>query len=289
MKPAAFAYYAPTTLRQALDLLAEAGPGGAALAGGQSLIPQLNARSRRPSVLVDLNRVPGLDSVSNGPDGLRIGAGTRLHDMMGHALVRQKAPVIAEAAGSVAHLIIRRRATLGGSLCHADPAAELPAVAVALEARLIVESLCGTRTVAARDFFTGPFTTALCPGELLTGVEFPPLPEFRFAFAEVSRRGAAGFPLVALCMGIRLDAGAIRQARLAAAGVADRPVQLTGCEDSLRGLMPGNDLGGAFAAVGTGLAPPSDRHGDARYRMALLRSLVCQCADRLGNTEAFHG
>ncbi|MEV0324317.1 FAD binding domain-containing protein [Streptomyces sp. NPDC050658] len=289
MKPAALAYYAPTNLRQALRLLAEAGPGGAPLAGGQSLIPQLNARSRRPSSVVDLNGVSGLDAITYGPDGLRIGARARLQSLLTHPLILQRQPVLAEAVGKVAHYTIRQRATLGGSLCHADPAAELPAVAVALGARLTVESLSGSRCVIAADFFTGPYSTSLHAGELLTYVEFPPLPQFRFVFAEVSRRTAVGLPLVALCLGVSLEEGVIGQARAAAAGVADRPVRLTACEEKLRGLpLGGGGLDRALAAVGEGPAPPSDQHGNARYRTALLRSLLCRCADRLRNLEALH-
>ncbi|MEW2512418.1 FAD binding domain-containing protein [Streptomyces sp. NPDC046870] len=287
MKPVEFRYHAPATLEHALDLLADTGPGAVPLAGGQSLVPQLNARHRRPSAVIDLGGVPGLDTVAAGPAGVRIGARTRLAAVADDPLVRRRLPVLSRAALSVAHHTVRQRATLGGSLCHADPAAELPAVTLALDARLVLVSRDGgERAVRAVEFFTGRHRTALRAGELLVAVEFPPAPGFRFAFDEVTRRGAAGFPLVALCLGVTTESGVVTAARLAAAGVADTPVRPAAVEDALRGLRLDGDLGPALDAVGTAVRPPADQHGDARYRTALLRALLRRCAAHLTHGKA---
>src|SRR2546428_2597983 len=206
MKPAPFAYHAPTGLDQALALLAEHGPEAKPLAGGQSLVAAMNFRLAQPAVLVDLNRVAGLDGIAVAPEGgLSLGAMTRQRALERDPLVARQAPLLAEAMPHVAHPQIRNRGTLGGSLAHADPAAELPAVMVALEARIRLRSRKAERWLSAEDFFVGLFATALQPGELLVEVALPPPgPRTGWAFEEVSRRHG-DFALVGVAAVVQLN------------------------------------------------------------------------------------
>ena len=177
MKPAAFDYARPDSLDEVLALLAEHGGEAKILAGGQSLMPLLNFRMLRPAILVDINRVPGIGDVTAAADGgLRIGARTRHHTLETSALVRERYPVLSEAMTHVAHLAIRNRGTIGGSLSHADPAAELPMMAMLLDAAIHTRTRSETRVHAARDFFLAPLTSALEEDELVTEIALPPLP-----------------------------------------------------------------------------------------------------------------
>ena len=189
MKPAPFAYHRPATVEEAVSLLARHGGEAKPLAGGQSLIPAMNFRLARPAVLVDLNRIAGLAGIRPGADGVRIGAMTRQRAVERDATVAQHVPLLAEALPHIAHPQIRTRGTVGGSLAHADPAAELPAVMVALGATFELHSPRGKRSVAAEEFYTGLFTTALAPDELLVEIAIPRAgPRRGSAFAEVARR-----------------------------------------------------------------------------------------------------
>ncbi|MCL6593367.1 MAG: FAD binding domain-containing protein [Alicyclobacillus sp.] len=187
MKPVAFAYYRPQSLAEAVRMLREH-PGSKPIAGGQSLIPLLNFRMARPEALVDLNRIPGLDGVEVRGARLRLGGLLRHQQLHEHPLVRQHWPVLAEAAGEVGHWAIRNRGTLGGSLAHADPAAELPAVMVAADAVFELVSADGVREMPAREFFYGYLMTALQPDEVLAAVELPLANDVAWGFAEVARR-----------------------------------------------------------------------------------------------------
>ena len=190
MKPAPFQYAAPNSLHEALSILAEHGYGAKPLAGGQSLVPTMNFRLAQPSVLVDLNNIPDLSFIRLGLDGsLHIGAMTRHSTVEHDPLVAQHVPLLHETMPHIAHRQIRNRGTIGGSLAHADPSAELPAVAVALEARFRLLSQAGERWVAASDFYQGLFTTDLATGELLVEVAFPPAPPGR-AMRSTKWRGA---------------------------------------------------------------------------------------------------
>src|SRR5881628_249850 len=191
MKPAAFDYFTPVTVDEAVALLAEHGGEAKPLAGGQSLIPAMNFRLARPAALVDLNRIPELSYVRAEPDGgaLVIGAMTRQRALERSDVVRRAAPLMAEAMPYVAHPQIRNRGTVGGSVAHADPAAELPAVTLALEARFRARSRSGERTIPAAEFFKGLLETALEPDELLVEIAIPHSPaRSGYAFAEVARR-----------------------------------------------------------------------------------------------------
>lgn len=284
MKPPVFDYVAPRTLEETLRALGatEAGAGPAPLvtplAGGQSLVPLLNRRAVRPALVVDLNRVADLGTVIVGERTVRVGALARLRTLETHAPLRAALPVLADTVRLVAHPQIRSRTTLGGSLCHADPAAELPTLALALGARMRLASLGGTRTETAEEFFTPGGGTSRLPGELLTEIEFP-LPEgFRFRFAEIPRHAHGGFPLVGVCVGVRRDAyGTVTRARLAAAGAADRPLRLTYAEQALTGRtlrVPDDLTDDVLDAVTAQASPPSDLHGSGAYRTALLRTAL---------------
>lgn len=225
MKPAAFDYVRPATVD---DVLAVLGEDVAVLAGGQSLVRLMNLRAARPASVVDINRVPGLDHVEVAGGTARIGAMVRLA-----RLAREnRFPVLAEAAALVGHPQIRSRATIGGSLCHADPAAELPTLAVTLGARLRLRSAAGERVVPAEEFYLARHTTARRPGELLTEIELPVPHAARFV--EISRR-ANDLPFVGVCVAVELSGGVVTSARVGAGGIGPVPVRLPAVEQALTG------------------------------------------------------
>lgn len=278
MKPAPFRYARPQTLADALELLASADPEVKVLAGGQSLVPMLNLRLARPAVLIDLNGVPGLDHITPGADGgLSIGALVRHAALAGSAAVIARAPLLAEAARHVGHAAIRHRGTLGGSLAHADPAAELPAALVALDAVLVLHSRRGVRTIRAPEFFLGLMTTALEPDEILLEIRMPPQGP-GWGFAEVARR-AGDFALagvVALMGEAAGSSGRLQSARLVGFGLGDRPVRFASAEGIL--TSPGRDpraaVTEAAAAAAEASDPPDDVHASAEYRRHLAAILT---------------
>ena len=277
MKPAPFAYHAPDTLEEALALLAEHGEDAKALAGGQSLIPVLNFRLARPAVLVDLNGIAELAGIARAPDGgLRVGAMTRQREAERSGLVAAAAPLIAEAMPHIAHPQIRNRGTVGGSLAHADPAAELPALALALEARFRLRRRAGERWLEARDFYTGLFATALAPDELLVEIEIPPLPDGAgCAFEEAARRHG-DYALVGVAVVLALDAGGVcRTARIACINAGPGPLRATQAEAVLSGQRVDAALVRAAAeAVAHDIQPTSDVHATAAYRRHLAGVLT---------------
>src|SRR5262252_6295097 len=204
MKPAPFEYHRPASLQEAFDLLDRYGEDGRILAGGQSLVPTMNMRLVTPRAVIDINRLPDLDAIRITPDGLVVGALARHETLERSALVREHAPLIAAAMPHVGHEAIRTRGTLGGSLALADPAAELPACAVALGATIGLTSRRGRRDVPAADFFRGIYTTALESGELVTEVAVPRAAGWRWGFEELARRHG-DFALAGLAAGVRLD------------------------------------------------------------------------------------
>lgn len=277
MKPAPFDWYLASSTDQALELLAEHGADAKPLAGGQSLIPAMNFRLARPTVLVDLNGAAELAGIASGSDGaLRIGALTRHSAIERSSVVAAHAPLLSDAMPWVAHAAIRTRGTVGGSIAHADPSAELPAVFAALGARYQVRSLGGSRWVTADAFSTGLFTTALEPGELLTAIEVPRMaPRTGWAFVEMARRHG-DFALAGVAATLTLDAmGRCLSARVALFGVGDGPIVSVGAAAVLSGAMPGP---GAFkeaaAAVESEVDPPSDIHATAAYRRSLIEVLT---------------
>ena len=288
MKPVDFDYAAPAALSEAIALLTEAGEEARVLAGGQSLVPLLNLRLVRPRLVVDLRRVPGLAGIRPHGGGLVVGAMTRQADAEADLLVRERAPLLAEALGLVAHLAIRARGTIGGSLAHADPAAELPAVAVALDATVAIEGPAGRRSVTAEDFFLGYLATALAPGEIVTEITVPARsPALGSAFVEFSRR-AGDFALAGVAVVLEIADDRVGPAtRVVVLGGADRCHRAMAAETRLLGSAPGPGLFAAAAAVADlGIDPPGDVHGDAEYRRHLIRTLALRglqaAADRCG-------
>ena len=282
MKPSGFAYYRPDTLDDALALLAEhddAKP----LAGGQSLIPAMNFRLAAPAILVDLGALDGLRGIATNGEGLRIGAMTTHSSVERSPQVARVAPLLAEAMPHIAHPQIRNRGTLGGSLAHADPAAELPAVMVALNAGLVLRSVKGERRVSAPDFFTGLFATALQPGELVTAIELSPLaPGTGVAFEEFARRHG-DFALVGVAVVVALDgAGRCCEARIALLSVGDGPVLAQRAAAALQDRQPDPAAIRAAAEVAGNedIDPPADLHASAAYRRQLARVLTRRALSR---------
>ncbi len=276
MKPAAFDYVRPATVDGVLAVLAgEHGEQAAVLAGGQSLVRLMNLRAARPSSVVDINRVPGLDHVEVADGTVQVGAMVRLARLERDPVLRDRLPVLAEAAALVGHPQVRSRATIGGSLCHADPAAELPTLAVTLGARLRLRSAEGERVVPAEEFYLARHTTALRQGELLTEIELPVPHAARFV--EISRR-ANDLPLVGVCVAVEVDGGVVRDARVGAGGIGPVPARLPAAEQVLTGRTlaelrsaaePRQALASAAGQVGT----PSPFLGGL-LRAALRRAVV---------------
>jgi aerobic carbon-monoxide dehydrogenase medium subunit len=283
MKPAAFEYFRPRSLDEALSLLAEHGGDAKPLAGGQSLIPAMNFRLATPSVLVDLNGLHELSYITDRGGELRIGGMARQRTVERSTLVSQRAPLIAETMPHIAHPAIRNRGTIAGSLAHADPAAELPAVMLALKATLVVSSASDAREVAADEFFVGLFATAVQPGELLTEIRIPPVPaRSGFAFQEISRRHG-DFALVGVAGAVQLDdQGRCTQARVALLSVGDRPMLAEQAAKALTGQPPSAAAirAAADTAAAQDIDPPSDIHASGRYRRQLANVLTRRVLER---------
>lgn len=277
MKPPVFDYHRPETVDEALALLAEHGGDAKVLAGGQSLIPTMNFRLAQPAVLVDLNRIDALAHVTEAADGgLLLGAMTRQRTLERDPLVTGRYPLIAEAMPHVAHPQIRNRGTLGGSLAHADPAAELPAVTVALGARVQLRGRDGERELPMSEFFTGLFATALEPGELLTAIVLPPPPpRTGWAFLEVARRHG-DYALVGVAARVSLDGnGRCADAGVVLLSVGEGPVLSAGAAQALAGQTPTPAaIEAAAAAAQAETDPPGDIHASAAYRRHLVGVLA---------------
>ena len=282
MKPAPFRYVRPSSVDEAISVLTAEGYGAKPLAGGQSLIPAMNFRLAQPAVLVDLGDLDELRFIRETEGGLVLGAMTTHSAIERSAAVRERAPLLAEAMPWIAHLQIRNRGTVGGSLAHADPASELPAVMLALDARLRLRGPGGDRTVAFCDFCTGLFSTALAPDELVTAVEIPTLPNGTgCAFKEVSRRHG-DFALVGVCAVLTLDAGGTcTRASVTLLSVGDGPVCANTAEDLLLGRPPTADAirEAAEAAATRDIDPPADIHASAPYRRQLARVLTTRALE----------
>lgn len=284
MKPPSFDYEAPHSLNRVLDLLADVQDGAALLAGGQSLIPLLNMRFARPDLVIDINRVEGLDVLAISNTAVSVGSTVRLGTLEHDAEVRSVLPVLGSAASYVAHPQIRARTTVGGTLSHADPSAELPTVAVALGATIHLRSRAGSRAVGAEDFFESVFTTSKAPDELVVSADFPLHPRLAFVYDEISRR-QGDFPFAGLCLGVSVKDGVVAEARAAAAGVSEVPQRLSGLENALIGRTIADAVDGAAAAASSEVNPPADIHGTAAFRRGLLRSLVRRTLTKLDEEQ----
>ena len=275
MKPPPFAYHAVASTGEAVALLAEHRDEARVLAGGQSLVPLMNFRLARPAHLVDINRVAELTSIRLVDGALVIGAGVRQSALERSTDAARHSPLLVEAVKLVADPPIRHRGTAGGSLAHADPAAELPAAALALGGEMVLVSSRGERAVPVADFFQGPFTTAIAADELLTEYRVPAWPGGTgHAFLELSRTYGS-FAVVGAAALLHLDGGRVDRVAIGLCGVAGTPVRATAAEERLQGQVPSADLVDAAAeeAAAT-LQPPSDVHGGAGYRRKVARAFV---------------
>jgi CO/xanthine dehydrogenase FAD-binding subunit len=269
MKPASFDYFAPTTLDETLELLHEYGDEAKILAGGQSLMPLMNLRLAHPRVIIDINRISGLDHIASTADGgVAIGALTRLRAVEKSPLVRQQNPLLAAAMPLIGHFQIRNRGTVGGSFAHADPAAELPALAVLLGCEFSLRRKGGVRIVPAADLFLGYMATAIEPGELLTEIRFPNWhPGAAWAIYEISRR-KGDFALVGVALQTELDDDAnVKDAAIVMFGVGGKPHRIENAPSILKGRRVEPGVLRALAQAVTGeLEPDSDIHASAEYR-----------------------
>lgn len=281
MKPPLFDYHDPRNLDEALELLLRYGGEAKVLAGGQSLMPLLNFRLSRPAALVDINRIGALGYIREEDGQLRLGAMTRQRAIEFSPLVRERLPLLQEATTLVGHLPIRTRGTIGGSLAHADPAAELPAVVTALDAELVVRGPGGERILRPQEFFLGYLTTALAPDEILVEIRLPTTPAGSgWAFEELSRRHG-DFALAGIAAVLVADSRRCRMARLAAAGVGPTPVRLRGAEEILeREGLSKESLEAAAARAQELVEPDGDLHASADYRRHLTGVLTGRALHR---------
>lgn len=281
MKPAPFAYHAPTAVDEVTALLSGLGDDAKILAGGQSLVPMLNLRLARFEALIDVGSVAGLRTVEASEDGLTVGAMVRQCEVEERADIAQAAPLLAAATPLIGHFQIRSRGTVGGSLAHADPAAEYPAVALALDAELEVAGTGGSRTVGAADFFVGTWMTVLGDDELLTSVRFPSWgPASGFAVEEVARRHG-DFAIAGACTGVRVAGGRVDKAAIALFGMDGTPVRATAAEAALVGTAVAEvdrDAVGHLAV--DGLAPPDDLHASSELRRRIGAAVVTRAIGR---------
>jgi carbon-monoxide dehydrogenase medium subunit len=291
VKPPRFAYAAPSTVDEALDALGEDPEGTTVLAGGQSLVPMLNMRVAAPRVVVDLNGVAGLDDVGVDDGHVRLGAMVRQRMLETDDRITGHLPLVAEAAAHIAHVAIRTRGTVGGSLMHADPASELPAAMSALGATLRLRSRGGERAVPAAGFFLGPLMTAVEPGEILVGVDVPAPPAGSgSAFLEIARTHGA-FALAGVAAVLHLDGdGGIDHAALALCGVGGAPYVATWLDEMTAGERPDEALFEHVARrVGDEVSPVDDGHATAEYRkrvaVVLTRRALRLAAERSNGRE----
>jgi len=286
MKPAPFEYQAPASLEAALDALARHSGDAKLLAGGQSLIPVMNFRLAEPALLIDINKLAELDFIRRDEEGqLRIGAMARQRRLERDPLVAGMAPLLHEAVPFIAHPQIRNRGTFGGSLAHADPAAELPTLAVALGARFRLQRAGGDRWVAAEDFFAGLFATALEPDEMLVEAAIPPSPaRSGWAFLEVARRHG-DYAQVGVAARVTLDdSGRCREARLVYLSVGDAPVVAREAARLLAGqeLSPAAIAAAAEKAAGDEMDPLGDIHATPEFKRHLARVLTRRVLEKAG-------
>jgi len=272
--PASFDYVRPSTVDEAIQALASAGEDAKVLAGGQSLLPVLRMRLATPTTLIDLGRVAELRGVREDGDALVIGAMTTHYDVQRDALVAEHAALLKEATDTVADPQIRHRGTFGGAIAHADPAGDLLAPVLALEASLVLAGPSGRRTVAAAEFFQDLFTTALAPDELLVEVRVPKHTGWR-AHYEKFNRVAQAWSMVAVAVTVRTEAGVIEEARVALTNMGSTPVRASGVEAALVGAQASADsIAAAASHAAEGTNPPVDSNADVEYRRHLAQVLT---------------
>ena len=276
MKLPPVAYVSPGSIDEVIALLDRHREDAKILSGGQSLMPMLAFRLASCSLLIDLKDVPGLDRIAIGNDGIEIGARVRWRDIEQDRRLRTAHPLLSEAVTHIAHYQIRNRGTAGGSLAHADPAAELPALAVTCDAQIVTAGPGGRRSIRANEFFLSPLVTALEPREMIVALRLPLWPEKRrFGFAEFARRRGDFALAGAIVFFDRDDQGKISDPHVGAFGVADTPIRLHKAENALKGAIPEDRIFAEAAKVGTeDIDARSDIHADSDYRRALLTTLL---------------
>lgn len=281
MKPSAFAYTRPADLEECLAILGQHGEDAVVLAGGQSLVPLLNMRLARPTLVVDVNALEGLDRIEVTPGSVRVGALTRAALAERDPEVARAAPALAAALAYVGHPQTRTRTTIGGNVAHADPASELPAVLAALDGSVDLVSARSTRTVPWNEYFLGPYWTSRQPEELVVGVSFGAPTGFRWSFLELARRHG-DFAIAGACVGLRVEGEEVVEARVALCGVESVPVRRPETEAALCGPLPlGPRLVDVAASAREGLDSFGDVHAPAPYRRAMAGLLVRRAAESI--------
>jgi carbon-monoxide dehydrogenase medium subunit len=277
MKPAQFDYYAPTTIEEACTLLAEAGGGATVLAGGQTLMPLLALRMSQPFILVDINRIDALKGVKRADGATRIGAMVRQNEAIADATLGRALPVLVTAARHVGHHQTRNRGTVGGSIALGEPAAELPATAVALGATIEARSVRGTRRILAEEMYLAPYSTVLESDELLTAIDFPDWPADAVPlFREVAQR-PGDFALVGLVGAIAVESGRVSRAGIAWFGMGPTPIKARQAEAALIGQAVANlDVQRLAELAVADTAPFDDRHASAEYRRTVGRRIFAR-------------
>jgi carbon-monoxide dehydrogenase medium subunit len=275
MIPVAFEYARPSTVEDAISALAAAGDEGKFLAGGQSLLPVLRLRLAAPTTVVDLGGISALRGARIDGSEVVVGAMTTHAQVAASDLIRTEVPLLAVTAATVGDRQVRHRGTLGGSLAHADPAGDLPTAAVALDASIVVAGPGGRRTIAARDFFTGIFTTALQPDEVLVEIRFPRMLGWTARY-EKFHRTAQAWAVVGVAAAVRVSGGAVTDARVALTGVGDSPVRARAVEAAVAGATDLGTVRSAAAHAAEGTSPPSDISGSAEYRRHLASVLTAR-------------
>jgi len=272
MYPASFDYHAAGSVQEALSLLAQYGDDAKLLAGGHSLLPVMKLRFAAPAHLIDIGRIAGLSAITDGGEAVHIGATARHADVAASPVVRSKAPLLAEVTGHIGDPLIRNMGTIGGSLAHADPAADLPAAMLALGASMVLTGSGGARTVGADDFFTGVFATALQPGEMLTEVRVAAQGPGSGSAYEKNPDPASGYAIVGIAVQLHVAAGTITAARIGMTGLGPMAMRLTGVESALAG-QPATEATAASAAsrAADGLSFDDDARGSAAYKVNLAR------------------
>ncbi|MES9543448.1 MULTISPECIES: xanthine dehydrogenase family protein subunit M [unclassified Actinomadura] len=277
MIPATFDYVRPASLDDAVQALADAGEDAKVLAGGQSLMPLLRLRLAYPDALIDLDRIDALREIRDEGDSVFIGAMATHHQVLRDPLVREHVPLIVEATETVADPAVRHRGTFGGSLAHADPAGDLPAVALALDAVLLVRSARGEREIPASEFFVDWMTSAMEPDELLVGVRVPKLGAGWGVHYEKFHRTAQAWAIVGIACAVRRNGDGVEEARIALTNMGPTPVRASAVETAVRGGAVSEDtFRTAAAQAAAGTEPPTDLHGSSEYRAHLATVLTAR-------------
>lgn len=272
MLPAPFEYHAPQTTEEALELIDQLGDDGKVLAGGQSLIPLLKLRFASPAHLVDVNRVPGLDFIDERDGVLRIGPLFRHRAAERSSMLASRYPVIAEAASQVADPLVRNRGTVGGSLAHADPAGDWGSVMLALDAEFVLRSRAASRTVRARDFFSGPFTTALQPNELLAEIRIPSAQGRSGGSYLKLERKVGDFATVGVAVQLQMDDGKVRSAGIGLTAVGPQNIKAEKAESALKGkTLDEAAIKEAAALAAAAAEPKADQRGSVEYKRNVVR------------------